>query len=342
MIHHSMQELARAAIAAPSADNSQPWKLRISEGQLSAFAPPEPNFFGPGDHATLLSIGAVAENLVQTMAASQGGGQLKVRDLARGQPYFDVELASADQPLVVPPHILDRHTNRHPYASTPVPGEVVEPIKSLKEGAAKVVVLASQGELAEFIRISIICSESRFRTPELHRWLMDSLRYTAEEVARGDGLDMRTLHLPPGGRSFMRFIKDWRRMEFLNRFGAYRLLAQAEADVLRKTAAIVLITGRDGLKEAFDAGRLMERVWLALNAAGWAVQPAYVIPDQSNRMLSESLPRACREDIAKALADLRKFLRQPEQERLHIALRVGLATKTPVRSRRRSCAFSVS
>lgn len=124
-------------------------------------------------------------------------------------------------------------------------------------------------------------------------------------------------------------------MAFLNRLGAYRLLAQAEADVLRRSAAIVLICGGEGHKEAFDAGRLMERVWLFLNAAGWAVQPAYVIPDQRNRMTSKSLPRACRAEVGTALAALRELLRQPEDERVHIVLRVGLPTKSAVRSRRR-------
>lgn len=334
MSQMSMRELVRAASAAPSADNSQPWRFRIAGARLSVHAPEETLFFGPEDHATLLSVGAVAENLALSVAAPNAGGKLELGDLSCGDPYFDFELTEPDTTLSIPQQVIERHTNRHPYTVKPLPAGLVAKIEAMTEGTAKVVVLSAPDKLKAFIRVSTICSQCRFRNPELHRWLMGSLRYTPEEVARGDGLDIRTLHLPPGGGAFMRFIKDWRRMEVLNRFGAYRLMAQAEADVLRKSAAMILIVGADGLRPAFDAGRLMERVWIALNVGGCGVQPAYVVPDQANRLRAGSLPGECRADIARALEALKELLGLPAEERTHIVLRAGWPTKLPVRSRR--------
>lgn len=338
MIEHSMRELVRAAIAAPSADNCQPWRFHLTGAKLSVHAPAKTHFFGPADHATLLSVGAVAENLALSAAASASGGRLEVGDLSRGDPYFDFELAQPDDDaqVVIPKQVLDRHTNRHPFTAKPLPATLAAQIESMAEGSATAQVLVAPDKLGAFTRISTICSRCRFKNPDLHRWLMDSLRHTPEEVATGDGLDISTLHLPPGGGAFMRFIKDWRRMEVLNRLGAYRLMAQAEADVLKKSAALILIVGAEGLRQAFDAGRLMERVWITLNASGWGVQPAYVVPDQANRLRAGSLPEECRTEVAGALEALQGLLGRPAGERLHMVLRAGWPTREPVRSGRRA------
>lgn len=331
MTHPSVVELARAAIAAPSADNSQPWRFRVSDGRLSVFAPPEAHFFGPADHATLLSVGAVAENLA---LSTVGRGRMELGDLSQGNPYLDFELAEPDAPVQIPQEVLDRHTNRHPFDAKPLPPELVAQIEVMTEGSARTMILSTPDKLREFTRISTTCSSCRFRNPDLHRWLMDSLRHTPEEVARGDGLDIRTLHLPPGGGAMMRFLKDWRRMELLNRVGAHRMMAQAEADVLKQSTALVLVVGTDGLRPAFDAGRLIERIWIALNALGWGVQPAYVVPDQANRLHAGALPEECRADVARALAALQNMLGLPAELRVHMVLRAGWPTKAPVRSRR--------
>jgi hypothetical protein len=78
----------------------------------------------------------------------------------------------------------------------------------------------------------------------------------------------------------------------------------------------------------------MERIWSALNAGGWGVQPAYVVPDQANRLRAGSLPVECQADVASALEALQELLGLPKGERMHMVLRAGWPTKIPVRSRR--------
>ncbi len=330
------EELARAGSLAPSADNCQPWRIEVGEGRLGVYAPSESFFFGPGDHATLLAMGAVAENIAQTADANSVRGRFEIGDLSSGDPYFTYHHDNVVEKLVIPQGVIDRHTNRHPYSRSPLPLDLVSKIEATQEGMARVVVLSSREAIAEFGRISTKCSECRFQNPELHRWLMDSLRFTPDEVAGGEGLDIQTLHLPPGGRAFMRFVKDWRRMAMLNKFGAYRLLARAEADVLLQSGAVLLIVGtNEGGRSAFDAGRLMERIWMELNTLGWAVQPAYVVPDQINRMEARLLSSAINAVVGNAMVALRRLAIQNPQDRIHLALRVGRPTHVPIRSRRR-------
>lgn len=106
-----------AARAAPSADNSQPWQLRWDGTRLTAHYRPHPGLdpFGPAGHATLLSIGALSENLTQALLDASPGFALA--DLESGAPYFSIPVDQATQVedgAQLP--LFQRHTNRHPFS----------------------------------------------------------------------------------------------------------------------------------------------------------------------------------------------------------------------------------
>ena len=327
--------LAEAARAAPSADNSQPWQFSCNATHFfchySARSALDP--FGPGGHATLLSVGAVAENLHQLL-----GGRIEpaLEDLAQGAPYFSVPLidppssaAGVSHPLFV------RHTNRFPFKRQPVPTALIAELATMFEGPTRLVLLGEQSARNRLADIAKTCCQARFCNRELHEWLMDSLRWPNEQRESDDGLDVNTLDLPPGGRRFMRFIRPWQRLERLNHWlGLYRVMALAEVQPLRQGPLIACVVGEETPQGSFSAGRLMQRTWLHLNSRGWAVHPFYVVPDQYTRLRAGRLPDPWVAPVTRALADLPALVGLSHGERMHMALRIGLPTKTPPRSRR--------
>lgn len=132
----------------------------------------------------------------------------------------------------------------------------------------------------------------------------------------------------------MQWIRPWHRMNLLNKMGAFKLMAINEAQLLRNAPLIIAILGEDSPNGAFSAGKLMEKVWIQLNQLGWAVHPYYVITDQESRLQSQQLPENWEKPLTKAINDARALLCLKPGERLHMALRVGKATKTPPRSLR--------
>ena len=178
-----------------------------------------------------------------------------------------------------------------------------------------------------------LASRVRFQTQEIHEWLGDALRFTPAEVARGDGLDVAALEVPPGGKTLLRIIKDWRRLALLNKIGAYKLLARIEAAEIRKAPAMLLITGADDAPGALAAGRLLERAWLMLAGAGVAAHPYYVVPDQLQRARLGSVPPSLTETVSQVSAAAAGLLDSPERT-LHMVLRLGYPKCTVVRSRR--------
>jgi len=328
--------LAETGALAPTADNGQAFYIDWDGSALGlAFAQRHAatSVFGPDSHATLLGIGGVAQNISAALAAN--GLDAQWHWTAAGQqPYGTLALPSLPEHFSAPAGPAARHTNRFAYRTDALPPTLLEKLSASSEGSNRVAVLteaAARKRLVQQVRIS---SEARFCNPDLHRWLFDCLRRTPEEVARGDGLDVRTLGLPPGGDAMMRFISNWDRMATLNRFGIYKLMALAEVGQISTAPALVCISGGRGRRDVIDAGRLLTRVWTEMNLAGIAVQPFYVVPDQLNRLHERSLPAGFEQKISAVDAEIGELLALAPGQQLHMMLRVGLPTVDPVRSRR--------
>lgn len=329
-------ELAAVGALAPSADNAQPWRLTwngeaLAIGYVERHA--SSKVFTAHSHATLLGVGAVAENLDTALRANGVAGQWQ---WASGdqQPYGSVALAHVPATFTVPEGPLARHTNRLPFRRDPLPAELVTRLGACREGGNRVVLLSDALRKARLVRMVRLCSEARFCNRELHQWLFDSLRRTPAEVARGDGLDLNSLGLPPGGKSMLRFIADWGRMRSLNRLGAYKLLARSEVGLIGAAPALLCLTGPADSASVIAAGRLLTRAWTTLNIEGIAVQPYYVVTDQLTRLHDGTLASGFSEQIAAVERDMHSLLGLPQGEVLHMILRLGYPKAMPVRSRR--------
>jgi hypothetical protein len=177
-------------------------------------------------------------------------------------------------------------------------------------------------------------SEVRFQTQEVHEWLARSLRFTKQEAARADGLDLATIPLPPGGALFMRYIMEWKWMSVLNRLGAYKLMAVLDVKPLEKAPIIIAFIGGSAPEDIVNVGQLLTRVWIDLNSKGIAVHPYYVVSDQLQRRLVGKVPAQLVSQIDKVAAQSSGLLNLQEHECLHMLLRIGYPTRDPIRSKR--------
>ncbi len=334
-IHASVRYVLEAARWAPSADNSQPWRLTWDGKTLAVGydAPRAENAtFASENPATLVAMGALLENVLQAAAATEIG----LERLAHStDEYFRLRISPGpsssegrpDHPLFL------RHTNRLPVRADPLPPALSDALTGHCQGAARVVVLAGTQNINSIARLVGDASAIRFRTREINEWLGRSLRFTPREVDSADGLDVATLNLPPGGRGLLRVIADWRRMEKLNRLGAYKLLAAIEAKSVANASAVVAIVGSGDSNCALDAGQLIERVWIDINRQGLAVQPFYVVADQLFRRDEGVLPQGL-ESRGDALASATEGVFGLAGQKLYMLLRIGYPIRTPIKSRR--------
>ena len=337
---HDIRILLRAARAAPSADNSQPWCFTLGERMFSVAFDSEragDGFFGPASPATLLAVGGLVENIRET--ARVLGIDVHIENLADsptvGFPYLKVHLRQAFKEQIPDDlAVFARHTNRFAFNSRAIDSETLRSISSLQEAPARLNVISDPDQIRKISKLVTTASEIRFQIKEVHLWLIQSLRFSEDEAAKGDGLDINTLLLPPGGKIFLRLISDWEHMKTLNRFGAYKLLAREEAKLIRKAPTLVAVTAPGNTAGLLASGQLIARSWTSLNTEKVAVHPYFVISDQLNRLQEGVIPPKL---VAKAKA-LQKGCQQVfgygEGERLHMLLRAGYPKVDPQRSRR--------
>ncbi|PIE20745.1 MAG: hypothetical protein CSA61_00890 [Neptuniibacter caesariensis] len=331
--------LAQAFQAAPSADNSQPYMgewhgktlcihydhKRVADTTFPADSP-----------ATLLSLGGIIENMAQLCKSAGVEVDVHLQNLEQSNPSA---ILSIPGDLSLPPKcgnlaIFARHTNRFAYKKTPLPADLLAALSQLAYNTTRVSLFADKSGKTDICKLVKSASEIRFQTKELLEWLGKSLRFNRTEAGQGDGLDIKTIDLPPGGSLMIRLISHWKWMRILNAVGAYKLFSAIDASPVRVAPGVIAITGKCGPAGAIAAGRTLVRVWSELNARGIAAHPYYVIADQLVRLQDNAVPAGL-VDQAKTLAQgSRKVFSLEEDETLYMLLRIGYPAKTAPRSKR--------
>lgn len=289
--------------------------------------------FGAFGHASLISGGALNET-ISTLLSIGGQPNTQVTYYKTDQswilktPIIAIQNTAADANYSP---ITTRHTNRHPFKQlvcTKLPGSSTDP-------SCRILTLTHQSDIKKLASCLQTCSEARFNNQELHEWLFTSLRWTEEEAKNGTGLDISTLHLPPGGKKMMHFLAPWERMKFLNQFGLYKIMAGADTALFQKAPAIMAFIGKkseiDGI---WNTGKHIQQTWIELNRQGIAVHPYYATIDLANRLKNGKIDERWAKKVSLALEGIKEPLALKDDEELHMLFRIGMPTKIPVKSRR--------
>jgi len=337
------KQIALCGHLAPSADNSQPWLFTWDGSQLSIkYDTPrvEGKTFPANSPATLLSLGATIENIILFSDSYRASvdHSINLQNLSPTQAKAIIDFQPTQQltPSIFPNEdpTANRHTNRFPYHKTALPKSTENHLKKLSRSSARLLLINEKPTIHQVSKLVELASNIRFQTQEVHEWLGKSLRFSKDDVKKADGLDVRTLDLPPGGSIFLKFISSWNRMKVLNKIGTYRLLAKIDAAPIKTAPAILAIIAPATPQGAIDAGMLMCNAWTYLNNEGIAAHPYYVVADQLARLRENTVPEKLTksaqeiEQLCQTILDLKKG------ETLHMFLRAGYPKKVPPRSLR--------
>jgi len=342
MIPEQIKNLLKSGHAAPSADNSQPW-LFVWDGEALYIRYDakrvQGKTFPPESLATFLAVGGVIENISQAVSFTDFSLEIDIPDTINtdlSEPYVKISFRDTQESNhdVHQHPLFQRHTNRFKYRKTPIPSNIRHTLATMTEGRAHIKVFEQKIFIKEISSVALAASKVRFQTQESHEWLGKSLRFTDNSVKKADGLDVRTLDLPPGGRQFLHFISDWNRIQSLNKLGVYNLLALIDSRPLRQAPAIVSILSPTDPGSSLDAGRLLTRAWIHLNSLGIAVHPYYVVSDQLDRLNKNLVPEKLTGQVENLKYKCENLFNLKAGEALHMLLRIGYPTRTPPRSLR--------
>lgn len=273
---------------APSGDNAQPWRFKITgEDSLLITITDEgaDNVYEYNNaQPTLLSAGMLLETL--RIAASKYGGVLAWDYKERTPDGHLIAAAIAYRPGTesdaLAASIKTRSVHRRPYRRTRVTAEQRAELQAALGPDLETRWFDGLKDRWRIARLNGKATDIRLRIPEAYRvhqriidWNQDFSRTGV--AASSIGLDALTL------KTMRWALRDWSRMERLNRLPAATLAARLQMDYLPGLAcgAHFLITARDldldGVRDPatfLRLGQRLQRFWLCADRLGLVLQPS--------------------------------------------------------------------
>lgn len=313
---------------APSAHNTQPWRLRVDgDALVLGWDPARQLAVGDPTRRDLwLSLGAFTESLV-IAAASDGVGVGVTWEVSPRQTVAGRLVQQDAAPgLFTSAELESRHTARGPYAppwtTVDEVGAVAAAAGLTKSGAG--LTLVPDPVVDDLLPIADRWSyEPPALVDELRQWLRLDHR---DPRYREDGLSDVALALSAVQARVLRIAMSRRVWPVLRRAGGPALLGAASAISGRGTVVAfhAPLEAATRPEDVAELGRSLLRVWLAAGAQGLRTHPVSVLVD------------APATASALALAVDRAAGQEPGTCRVLSVFRIGRPLHEPVRSARRA------
>ena len=277
-----------AGIAAPSADNSQPWRFAWNGDDLDLRIDADRSG-GVSDTRFVLSdlaAGACLENMI--VHARSLGYAADVQTF----PHDDDKLWVAritwrhDPESVQPEPLAGAIEQRHTDRSFPWRGPITAETQANLDAQAGLIPgqrlywPRTPGEKKAALRVIRQAETLRFSSPTLHAELFSSIRFAAGWHATcEEGLAPATLAVEAPMRPLFQALRGPALMSKLNRLGAASMLGWRSAWLpLRLSPGLCLLVIPSTTRpDVLAGGRALQRVWLQATLDGLSVQP-YAAP----------------------------------------------------------------
>jgi hypothetical protein len=334
-----LDQLARAANAAPSADNRHVFRLSVDDDKLYVWA--NDAFHRPPAHRrllALLSVGGVLENL--ELRAARLGVALDTTlapEIERRGPIACMKARLAEPDLNDPLEaaIDRRQSNRRLiYRGTRLaPSQVAELAQeaAVAPQDASLEWLDTAPRRRKALALLRAAESERFRNPVLHKELFDSIRFDLKRNADADvGLPLGALGLPTPERLGFRLLRQWQVQRLGNALGLHRFIGFRAADLPCRLAPhlVAVTTAGTGDHHVIRAGRVLQRGWLGATARGLACQ-VFAAPGLYAQDLARDIRPSVRNDLLEGWN-----LLCPGRT-VWVLMRMGSAAPVPARAGRR-------
>ncbi len=273
--------ILKAAVRAPSGDNSQPWRFEVSNNNIKIYNLPEKDnpIFNYKQRGSHIAHGALIENII--IAAKENGMNVKVNLFPQGTSsdfIAEIDLLP-DQLIKKDPlfeFIFKRAINRKHYKDKLLTDEekkfIFDDLKEIDNG--KIILIEDKNKVEKlgkaFSINEVVMLENKF----LHKYFFNDVRWTDEqEREHKTGLYAKTMELKPPELAVFKILSHWRINKILCKLGIAKFIAKENAKGYG-TGTIGAIIMKDGSPESYiKAGMIMQRIWLKATQLGLSLHP---------------------------------------------------------------------
>lgn len=266
-----------------SGGNCQPWRFVFRGTELLCYLDMErTNIFLDYHHiASYLALGSAVENI--DLAGQAMGLKLEIDpfpDNANPELVCRIRILSGDGEAIPPNElvhaIIKRVTNRRLGKRTNLPSFELESLSRVAaERGGRLQWIADDDRLDQIGDILADGDLLRMTSKIMHAEMMNEVRWTMEEVERTrDGIDVATLELSATDLAGLKLIRSWRIMKVTDTIGGGLGLKRPMRNQIAAASAVGLLT-TPGLapENFFNAGRVLQQVWLTATTKNISIQP---------------------------------------------------------------------
>ena len=283
---NEIKELVSAAIMAPSAGNSQPWKWYHTSNSLFLFR--DNNYFTSyGDiegMESYMAYGAAIENIKLEAYRKKLGVTISMFPLneyrnliATIQFSKDINNMAMYKPETLVQYIDTRITNRNAGVKTPLSKDEYKDITEAMgtTPGLKLQIKDKQEDLNELAAILGECDRLKLLTPVTHFEFYKKMRWSRQESEyTEDGIHIEEMGLSQPEVIALRLVKKPEVIQLLSDWKAGQALAYTTYNKVITSSAIMLMTMPELSPEnSVQMGEAMQQVWLMAAANDIAIQP---------------------------------------------------------------------
>lgn len=312
-----INNIIKAAVHAPSGDNSQPWRFFLKNNNtLCVFNLPDKDnpVFNFHQRGSYIAHGALIENII--IASEKYGYSTQVSLFPGGDSNLVAEIVFSpsvpkDNPLYS--CIFLRATNRKPYADTPLTAEQKNTfMESAKKFGVKFILAENRAEREALAQAVSLAERIILEHRPLHEYFFNHIRWTEqEELRERSGLYIKTSELAPSQLFMFKLLRFWGVSRALNRLGLSKFIAKENSKIYSSGAAFGAIITADADKDFITAGRVFERIWLESTKIGLSMHPFAGVIYLAQRILSgdtETLSKAHNKAVKRAYSEIQNAL----------------------------------
>lgn len=279
---NDLEKILECAKWTPSGDNSQPWYFDIkSDFEVDFHMENEGSIYDYAGIPSVMTVGFFVETF--RIAASNYGYETQW-SFDQSSPSHHIARLKIIKSNGLPkdglfPFIKIRSTVRYPYTIRPLTEKDKKALESSVGDEFKIRWFESFSDRMTMTEISSLGTFIRFSIPEGFKTHSHIVDY--ENKFSVDKIPIEAIGVTYPTQWLMKFqLKNWGRMNFMNRFMATAILAQFEISYLPGLfcAAHYLITWKNP-KEKYSpadlvrAGQATQKFWLTATKLGLAMQP---------------------------------------------------------------------
>lgn len=331
--------IIKAAIAAPSADNSQPFKFQWhTDGSLNLWIDKSRSGKASDNRFILsdIALGAVIENIaVQSLDL---GYEVDVNYFPNGKDdelyitnikfnkLIDIQLNKVSLANEIYKRCTDR---RFPFKG-PISQSNRDDLSTTAQiYGCNTIWFDDKKSIKRTLPVIQQAESIRFKSKTLHQELFSTVKFSKEDTQEGMHISVLAIEKP--AQPFFKLMKKWSFMNMLNKIGGATMLGIRSVRIpIMFSPALLLITIKDKDRlSVIKAGRAIQRVWLQATQFGLSVQP-YAAPGIFSLGFIDCEDKF-RDDLINISEKMKDLVNTTEQTSSHYGLmflRVGIHQKS--------------